>query len=181
MAPKEIRRTSRILRQRGPLDLIDGELLVRVHRNLHTGGFSVESARGEYRGVVVCHSQEVRIRAVVPIVSEVQRQRMLAEGIRNVHAHLAGRLVSVGPNPTWRYPAEDGITRRFVGPVDGGTRGVPFHGGGLPWMECRYRTFEDARFLFRALPDEAWRPLARAAEAIFHGGRCWVLDPEPVG
>lgn len=66
---------------------------VAVYWNLHKDCFSIQSRERENYGRVVRHADEVILRNVLPTVRETGRQRVLAEGRKNVHAFLVGEAV----------------------------------------------------------------------------------------
>ena len=68
---------------------------VFVYYNLHKQCFSIKALEGQYKGKVVAHSNEVFMRGEF-IVSEAGRQRVLREGVRNVHAGVRGYLIGRG-------------------------------------------------------------------------------------
>lgn len=53
-----------------------------VYRNLHTGGFSIK-----YRGIVIERSNNFVVKNTSFKVNETGRQRVIAEGRKNVHAY----------------------------------------------------------------------------------------------
>lgn len=61
--------------------------------NLHRNLFSVRALTGPSKGLVIAHSQVVKLIDVEPRVSEAGRQRVLRDRSKNVHAGLAGTLV----------------------------------------------------------------------------------------
>jgi hypothetical protein len=65
---------------------------VFVYFNLHTGLWSIRATEGPHKGLVVAHAPFVRLHDVVAKVSQAGRQRVLAEGKKNVHAGLCGTL-----------------------------------------------------------------------------------------
>ena len=65
---------------------------VRVYRNLHRGGYSIQQ-----NGVIVAHASRVVLGAVRCVVSEAGRQRVLKERVKNVHAFLDGTLMRHDP------------------------------------------------------------------------------------
>ena len=68
---------------------------VFVYYNLHKHCFSIKALEGQYKGKVVAHANEVFMRGDF-IVSEAGRQRVLREGVRNVHAGIRGYLIERG-------------------------------------------------------------------------------------
>ena len=71
---------------------------VAVYWNLHKDCFSVQSRERANYGLVVQHADEIVLQNVLPTVRERGRQRVLAEGRKNVHAFLVGEIVQeVGP------------------------------------------------------------------------------------
>jgi hypothetical protein len=78
---------------------------VFVYFNLHQKVWSIRAEDGQYRGKVLAHARQVHLTDVVFKVSEAGRQRVLAEGRKNVHAGVSGELVGVfGTVGRRRYP-----------------------------------------------------------------------------
>jgi hypothetical protein len=65
---------------------------VSVHFNLHNKLWSVTALEGEKRGRVIGHETHVYIRDCEARVSEMQRQRVIANRCRSVHAKIIGTL-----------------------------------------------------------------------------------------
>lgn len=63
-----------------------------VYRNLNRGGWSVRSCTGQTKGRVVAHADLVCLDDATFEVSEKGRQRVLAQGRKNVHAGISGTL-----------------------------------------------------------------------------------------
>jgi hypothetical protein len=71
------------------------------YRNLHRGGYSMVQD-----GVVVAHADDVTLVGVKFVVREAGRQRVLSEGVKNVHAFVVGKvpemvLIDASANITW--------------------------------------------------------------------------------
>lgn len=66
--------------------------LYHVYRNLRRSCWSIRNARTL---LVVGHATQIRMEDVCPIVSEAGRQRVIAEGRKNVHAYLMGRITDI--------------------------------------------------------------------------------------
>lgn len=69
------------------------------YRNLHRGGYSMVQDN-----LVVAHADEVTLVGVTFVVREAGRQRVLSEGVKNVHAFVVGRvpeMVLCPANLTW--------------------------------------------------------------------------------
>ena len=65
--------------------------LVFVYRNLHRQPYwSVRGCEGEERGLVISHELEVYLVGVRFVVGERSRERVLREGVKNVHAGVKG-------------------------------------------------------------------------------------------
>ncbi len=64
-------------------------MVVRVYRNLHTGGLSVL-----YKRKLLLHTDEVWLKDVKYVVSQPGRNRVLKEKRKNVHAWVQGTLVT---------------------------------------------------------------------------------------
>lgn len=69
---------------------------VFVYYNLHKKLWSIKAMEGPNKGRVIKHSQHVVLENPTPKVSEAGRQRVLAEGRKNVHAGIVGNLFSTG-------------------------------------------------------------------------------------
>lgn len=65
---------------------------VSVHFNLHNKLWSVTALEGENKGRVIEHATCVYIRECTAKVSEMQRQRVIANRCRSVHAKIVGTL-----------------------------------------------------------------------------------------
>lgn len=76
---------------RYPVDGIDG-ILVDVYRNLHNGMWSVRAVQGDYRGMVIAHSEELTLCEVVFKVNESGRLRVNELKRKEVHAVVRGYL-----------------------------------------------------------------------------------------
>jgi len=83
--------------------LEESGLKVQVYRNLHKGLWSVRS-----KGRVITHRPLIILRNCTMRVQESERQRVIREGQRNVHAWIVGEpcwdtvgddLVEIGYNP----------------------------------------------------------------------------------
>jgi hypothetical protein len=71
---------------------------VYVYFNLHKKVWSVRALEGEHKGRVVQHATSLCLANCVFKVSEAGRQRVLREKQKNVHAGIAGTLVSAPPH-----------------------------------------------------------------------------------
>lgn len=69
---------------------IDSDTKVFVYRNLHKARWSVKALSGPHKGKVVGHADELTLFAGEMKVSERGRQRVIAEGRKNVHAGVQG-------------------------------------------------------------------------------------------
>jgi hypothetical protein len=65
---------------------------VSVHFNLHNKLWSITALEGEMRGRVIEHATSVYLVDCVAKVSEMQRQRVIANRCRSVHAKIVGTL-----------------------------------------------------------------------------------------
>jgi len=104
--------------------LEESGLKVQVYRNLHKGLWSVRS-----KGRVITHRPLIILRNCTMRVQESERQRVIREGQRNVHAWIVGEpcwgtdgedMVEIGYNPfyaptfTSRPSFEPVTTARYV-------------------------------------------------------------------
>jgi hypothetical protein len=67
--------------------------MVKVYYNLHNGLFSIKCKES---GLVLAHGEHIQIKDPVFKVSEKGRQRVLAEGKKNVHAYVIGSFWGTG-------------------------------------------------------------------------------------
>jgi len=67
-----------------------GSAQVFVYWNLHKHCWSLRATHGVSKGRVIAHADLLMLRHVQPRVSEAGRRRVLAEGVKNVHAGLVG-------------------------------------------------------------------------------------------
>lgn len=67
---------------------------VFVYYNLHKHCFSVRALCGVNRGRVVTHTSQITLDSGLPRVSEAGRQRVIAEGRKNVHVGIVGIVES---------------------------------------------------------------------------------------
>lgn len=65
---------------------------VRVYKNLHKNCYSVKAHDGPMKGRVVAYKNEIVLEDVVFKVGEKARQRVLREGVKNVHAYVEGTI-----------------------------------------------------------------------------------------
>ena len=65
---------------------------VFVYWNLHKRCWSVRALHGPSKGLVIAHSDLLMLISVTPRVSESGRRRVIAKGVKNVHAGLVGFL-----------------------------------------------------------------------------------------
>lgn len=68
---------------------------VFVYRNLHRSAWSVKALSGPHKGKVVGHADELVLAGCQTKVSEAGRQRVIAEGKKNVHAGVVGRVIDL--------------------------------------------------------------------------------------
>jgi len=66
---------------------------VDVYFNLHRRLFSVRALEGENKGRVIDHVAKCAIRDARFVVSEAGRQRVIHEGVKNVHAYIRGERI----------------------------------------------------------------------------------------
>lgn len=77
------------------LELSVVDIEADVFRNLNSGGYSVRSREKSMYGEVVSKEQIVIVRDAEFVVHEEGRQRVLEEGVKNVHAVVRGVVVSM--------------------------------------------------------------------------------------
>jgi hypothetical protein len=65
---------------------------VFVYWNLHRRCWSIRAMDYQYKGIVIAHADALTLFHVEPKVSEAGRRRVIAEGVKNVHAGLVGNL-----------------------------------------------------------------------------------------
>lgn len=63
---------------------------VFVYWNLHRRCWSLRATHGVSKGKVIAHADLLMLTHVQPKVSEAGRRRVIAEGVKNVHAGLVG-------------------------------------------------------------------------------------------
>lgn len=63
---------------------------VDVYRNLQKGGLSIRSRETNSYGLVIDHDEKVILEDVEFVVNESGRQKVLEEGVKNVHAFARG-------------------------------------------------------------------------------------------
>lgn len=96
---------------------------VEVYRNLHTPEGTVKySAKDRKTGTVIAHAEDVTLDNVSPVVHEAGRQRVIAEGKKNVHAVLRGtpseKAMRGGKNLTYNpYQNETFVDKDSGAPV----------------------------------------------------------------
>ena len=73
---------------------------VRVHFNLHTHLWSVVALEGERKGRVIAHESHVTLTDCTFKVSETQRQRVIRDKCRSVHAYVVGHWEGGKSNAT---------------------------------------------------------------------------------
>lgn len=66
--------------------------LVQCYRNLHTGGYSIKDKK---TGLVVFHADTVLLTDCTFVVQEKQRQKVLSNQRRSVHAWTVGTLAAI--------------------------------------------------------------------------------------
>jgi hypothetical protein len=74
---------------------------VRVYVNLHKGGaFSIRDAatrkRSETGGLVLGYCELIALEGCILEVGEKARQRVVETGVKNVHAYVVGKIVTIG-------------------------------------------------------------------------------------
>jgi hypothetical protein len=67
---------------------------VYVYFNLHTRSWSIRSREAPNYGLVIAHAPHVVLKDCTFRVGEKLRQRVIATGKKNVHAGVAGTLIS---------------------------------------------------------------------------------------
>lgn len=73
---------------------------VAVHRNLHTGGYSVVAREGDEYGRVIDHVDTYHLRDVSLDVQPGGRKRVLRDKRKNVHAFVVGERIEASMAPT---------------------------------------------------------------------------------
>ena len=69
---------------------------VFVYFNLHKKCFSIKALEGQFKGLVIGHTNSVLLSDVSFKVSQAGRSRVLAEKRKNVHAGVAGHMADSG-------------------------------------------------------------------------------------
>jgi len=69
---------------------------VFVYFNLHKKCFSIKALEGQFKGLVIGHTNSVLLSDVTFKVSQAGRSRVLAEKRKNVHAGVAGHMADSG-------------------------------------------------------------------------------------
>ena len=69
---------------------------VFVYFNLHKKCFSIKALEGQFKGLVIGHTNSVLLSDVTFRVSQAGRSRVLAEKRKNVHAGVAGHMADSG-------------------------------------------------------------------------------------
>ena len=69
--------------------------LVKVHRNLNNGLWSVTAKTGEHKNKVVHHCASISLSDVKFVVSAAGRARVIKEKRKNVHAWCVGVVTSL--------------------------------------------------------------------------------------
>lgn len=64
---------------------------VEVYYNIKKHVYSI---RDKKSGLVVCHAKSVTLKNAVFKISQKGRERVLREGVKNVHAYVVGELLS---------------------------------------------------------------------------------------
>jgi hypothetical protein len=92
---------------------------VKVYFNLHTHLFSVKDLK---TGLVVAHGNNIMLEGIEFKVHEAGRQRVLAEGRKNVHAYVIGNYVGTAEELTiplrdayYNPKTQDSFTDRETG------------------------------------------------------------------
>lgn len=138
-------------------------MLVDVYRNLHRAVWSVRSVE---TGRVILHTARVELRDVVCRVSEAQRQRVLMEGRRNVHAVVRGELVDHGGRSTRGRRGPARRSRSTWAPIG--------------WIRVRYDPLRSPYFAAGdpRSPRRQWRVVVAADRAMFDAhGAAWMVAP----
>ena len=65
---------------------------VFVYFNLHKKCFSIKALEGQFKGLVIGHTNSVLLSDVTFKVSQAGRSRVLAEKRKNVHAGVVGHM-----------------------------------------------------------------------------------------
>jgi len=72
---------------------------VFVYFNLHKKCFSIKALEGQFKGLVIGHTNRVLLSDVTFKVSAAGRRRVLAEKRKNVHAGVVGHVADKGAYP----------------------------------------------------------------------------------
>jgi len=75
---------------------------VEVYWNLHQNVYSVRARSGEQRGRVIAHVEDFTLTNVTFSVSQAGRERVLAEGRKNVHAFVRGEWAGPTEVKMWK-------------------------------------------------------------------------------
>jgi hypothetical protein len=104
---------------------------VFVYWNLHKRCWSLRAMEGAAKGQVIAHSDLVMLLSVTPRVSEAGRRRVIAEGVKNVHAGLVGFVDMsdpVGMSCDWEHSLPLAYNPRENYSFVYGLTGETFHG-----------------------------------------------------
>lgn len=80
---------------------------VFVYFNIRRKDFSIRALEGPKRGRVIGHAASVEIIDAEFRVSEAGRRRVLATGVKNIHAGVRGTLGELGEKP--QVPSREAI------------------------------------------------------------------------
>ena len=100
-------------------DIVDRQL-VKVYFNLRNHLFSVKDVK---TGLVLCHGNNITLRNVSFEVREKDRQRVLATGVKNVHAYVVGNIdlqcnETLNDNRVWYNPFKTDCFKLDVERID---------------------------------------------------------------
>ena len=118
---------------------------VRVHRNLHKGGFSVIAMTGPFKGLVVAHCEAACIDNVSFVVSKKGWQRYINSGVKNVHAFIEGNVDLEYVVPQWdpKRGWYDGLFHRASDPLRTWSR-IVYEPALRPHFKARNRNVSEA-------------------------------------
>ena len=69
---------------------------IDCYRNLNrTHCFSIRSRQGPFKGLVTGYGRSVVVQSPHIVISDISRQRVVREGVKNVHAYIRGQLFGV--------------------------------------------------------------------------------------
>jgi len=154
---------------------------VFTYRNLAKKCWSVRAENGEDKGRVWLRGQVVSMSAVVPVVGEAGRQRVLRERRKNVHAGLRGTWVET-------YGATELADVAFAPLFDASETdedlGIPDDWWARPgwrpagkdgWLQVRYNPYEAGEFRVGPFYERAY--LGSEFVLMLADGSAWAFEP----